>query len=121
MEGLNKRAGANDTAVGKCAKYVRLALEDGGMETWGKAKADQRPGSAKDYGPFLLHKGFKEVSAGNYQKGDISVIESFTNNPHGHIAMWNGENWVSDFVQTDFWAGNDYRVKEPNYKIYRWE
>ncbi|WP_157926234.1 hypothetical protein [Tenacibaculum maritimum] len=49
----------------------------GGMEIWCKAKADQRPGSAKDYGPFLLHKGFKEVSAGNYQKGDISVIESY--------------------------------------------
>ncbi|WP_232657337.1 glycoside hydrolase family 104 protein, partial [Tenacibaculum maritimum] len=85
IEGLNKRAGDMVTSVGKCAKYVRWALEAGGMETWGKAKADQRPGSAKDYGPFLLHKGFKEVSAGNYQKGDISVIESFTNNPHGHI------------------------------------
>ncbi|WP_029489619.1 hypothetical protein [Aquimarina agarivorans] len=112
---MNKRAGAMDTSVGYCAKYVRLALEDGGMNT------DGRPVSAKDYGPFLLKKGFKEVPDGNYQIGDIAVIESFTNNPHGHIEMYNGENWVSDFVQRTFYPGRSYRNAKPNYKIYRWE
>ncbi|MFL0081176.1 hypothetical protein, partial [Tenacibaculum maritimum] len=64
----------------------------GGMETWGKAKADQRPGSAKDYGSFLLHKGFIEVSNGDYRKGDIVVIESFSGHKAGHIQMYNGKN-----------------------------
>ena len=35
IERLNKRAGDMVTSVGKCAKYVRWALEAGGMETWG--------------------------------------------------------------------------------------
>ncbi|MCR1024162.1 glycoside hydrolase family 104 protein [Cellulophaga baltica] len=122
IERLNKRAGANDTSVWKCAKYVRWALEAGGMKTWGVAKIDQRPNSAKDYGPFLLHKGFKEVPDGNYQIGDISVIQNLSaEKPHGHIAMWNGENWVSDFVQSTLYPGDAYRKAEPNYKIYRWE
>ena len=121
--GLNRRAGASDTSVGLCAKYVRLALEDGGMTTWGKTKADQRPGSAKDYGPFLLHKGFTEieVSNDNYQIGDIAVIESFPKNEHGHIEMYNGENWVSDFIQRTFYPGRAYRKAKPNFKIYRWK
>ena len=115
IEGLNKRAGAMDTSVGYCAKYVRWALESGGMNT------DGRPRSAKDYGPFLLKKGFKEVPRGDDKIGDIAVIESFTNNPHGHIEMFNGENWVSDFVQRTFYPGQSYRDAKPNYKIYRWE
>lgn len=122
IERLNKRAGDMTTSVWKCAKYVRWALEAGGMKTWGTAKIDQRPNSAKDYGPFLLHKGFKEVPKGNYQKGDISVIQNLSAaKPHGHIAMWNGENWVSDFVQNTLYPGQAYRDAEPSYKIYRWE
>ncbi|CAA0145416.1 putative enzyme [Tenacibaculum maritimum] len=119
--GLNKRAAAVELPIGKCAKYVRLALEDGGMSTNG------RPNAAADYVSFLPKKGFKEVQVfdDNYQKGDIAVFERFQGvkkyHKYGHIQIYNGEKWVSDFFQTDFWAGNDYRVKEPNYKIYRWE
>ncbi|UII28980.1 glycoside hydrolase family 104 protein [Fulvivirga maritima] len=115
IERLNKRAGAIDVAVGYCAKYVRLALEAGGMSTAG------RPLSAKDYGPFLLKKGFVEVPIGDDKIGDIVVMESFKNNPDGHIQMYNGENWVSDFVQRTFYPGESYRNAQPKYKIYRWE
>ncbi|MFC5045928.1 hypothetical protein ACFSTE_20415 [Aquimarina hainanensis] len=115
IKGLNKRASAMDVAVGYCAKYVRWALEAGGMSTLG------RPLSAKDYGPFLLKKGFVEISDGDYEIGDIAVMESFKGNPDGHIQMYNGENWVSDFIQRTFYPGNSYRKAKPNYKIYRWK
>ncbi|CAA0232871.1 conserved hypothetical protein [Tenacibaculum maritimum] len=118
---LNKRAGANDTAVGKCAKYVRWALENGGMKTWGATEIEQRPNYACNYEPFLLHKGFIEVSNGDYKKGDIVVIESFSGHKAGHIQMYNGKNWVSDFIQNYFYPGRAYRKAEPNYKTYRWE
>ncbi|CAA0232380.1 glycoside hydrolase family 104 protein [Tenacibaculum maritimum] len=121
IEGLNKRAGANDTAVGYCAKYVRWALENGGMKTWGATEIEQRPNYACNYGPFLLHKGFIEVSNGDYKKGDIVVIESFSGHKAVHIQMYNGKNWVSDFIQNYFYPGRDYRKAEPNYKTYRWE
>ena len=34
-----------------------------------------------------------------YEKGDISVTENNDNHTYGHIAMWNGTKWISDFVQ----------------------
>ncbi|CAA0182187.1 artefact or hypothetical protein (fragment) [Tenacibaculum maritimum] len=40
----------------------------GGMETWGKAKADQRPGSAKDYGHFYYIKVSKRSLQGIIKK-----------------------------------------------------
>jgi len=121
LVGLNRKASGTyrKSLIGRCAKYVRLALEDGGMKT------DGRPVSAKDYGPFLLKKGFKEISGGNDKPGDIVVFEGFkgpkSNHPDGHIQMYNGNDWVSDFIQTGFWAGSDYREVEPNHKYYRWE
>ncbi|WP_226294207.1 glycoside hydrolase family 24 protein [Aquimarina algicola] len=121
LEGLNKRAGAMDIAVGYCAKYVRWALEDGGMKTWGPNEIEQRPNYACNYGPFLLHKGFVEVSNEDYKKGDIVVIESFSGHKAGHIQIYNGENWVSDFIQNYFYPGRAYRKAKPNYKTYRWE
>ena len=116
LVGLHKRAGANDTSVGYCARYVRWALVDGGI----KGAANGGP-HALNFGPFLTGFGFKEVPNGNYQIGDIAVIESFTGNPYGHVHMWNGDNWVSDFVQNQFYPGKDYRRIKPNYKTYRWE
>jgi hypothetical protein len=43
-------------SIGKCAKYVRLALEAAGIVTTG------RPSAAGNYGPFLQQKGFNPVS-----------------------------------------------------------
>jgi RHS repeat-associated protein len=111
---------AKSKPIGYCAKYVRLALEGGGMNT------DGRPGSAKDYDKFLTKKGFYRVSSTNYEpiKGDIVVMKSFTydgkSHPHGHIQMYNGTQWVSDFKQKDFWPGSGYRSYKPDYKIFRW-
>ena len=49
--------------------------------------------------------------------------------PAGHIQIYNGEKWVSDFVQRRFWPStayeNDYKKRkeekrEVNFKIFRW-
>ncbi|WP_407269045.1 hypothetical protein [Tenacibaculum maritimum] len=86
-----------------------------------------RPNAAADYVSFLPKKGFKEVQVfdDNYQKGDIAVFERFQGvkkyHKYGHIQIYNGENWVSDFVQKTLYPENAYRKAKPNYKIYRWE
>jgi uncharacterized Zn-binding protein involved in type VI secretion len=101
---------------GKCAKYVRQAMEAGGMDTTG------RPVSAKNYGPFLDKKGFAKVPAENYvpQKGDVVVIQPYKGgSEHGHIAMYDGQQWVSDFKQKDMWGGSGYRNNKPPHQIYR--
>lgn len=109
-------AHAQTGATGKCATYIRQALEAGGIDTTG------RPVSAKDYGPFLTLKGFKRVEIKGYQpvSGDIVVIQSYTGgSPHGHIAMFTGVQWVSDFKQRDMWGGPGYRKNAPSYEVFR--
>jgi hypothetical protein len=84
---------------GRCAYACRKAFEAGGMDTTG------RPGSAKDYGPFLLKKGAQVVPSGDgyeAQKGDVAVFDAKDAHPDGHIQIFTGSQWVSDFRQNYF-------------------
>ena len=65
-------AHANASSHGKCATYVRQALEAGELSTAG------HPVDAKNYGPFLQMQGFSKVSMQGYfpQKGDVVVIQN---------------------------------------------
>ena len=42
--------------------------------------------------------GFHEISEGNPQKGDICVTNRRSDRPSGHIAIYDGSNWISDCV-----------------------
>lgn len=108
------RAHAHSTSQGQCARAVREALEAGGLCT------DGRPGSAKDYDSFLPSLGFYEVDPNNYipQAGDIVVHEAKEGHEHGHIAMYDGSDWISDFIQRDMFGGSAYR-NDPDYPIWR--
>lgn len=109
-------------AKGQCAKYVRLALEAGGLNTAG------HPVPAWQYSTFLPKLGFTPVNTTNYMKGDIAVMEGYpgatadpkTGIAYGHIQMFSGTQWISDFKQRDFWPGGGYRKNEPAFEIYRW-
>ncbi len=51
--------------------------------------------------------------------GDIAVFQSYPGGSiHGHIQMYNGSQWVSDFKQSKFWANNGYE-KAADYEIFR--
>ena len=106
---------AMQTSSGYCARHVRQALEAGGLST------GNRPGSACDYDTYLTTIGFGIVNSYNYipQVGDIVVHEATDGHSHGHIAMYNGVCWISDFVQSDMYGGSAYR-NNPNYTILRW-
>jgi hypothetical protein len=107
---LIAHAGAHSTQ--RCAASTREAIEAGGVSL-----ARQR--SAKDYGSSLLAAGFREVSTSLYLKGDVVVIEGFDVHPDGHMAMYDGSKWVSDFVQSGLYPGPVYRERKPGYKVYR--
>jgi type VI secretion system secreted protein VgrG len=115
-------AQARGGSIGKCAAYVRRAIQAGGIKL-----RTPYPISAKDYGPYLKEYGFSSVMPRpnpDYipDKGDIVVIQSYSVlHPHGHIAMHNGSRWVSDFRQNgvDIWPGQGYRKYKPAYDIYR--
>ena len=109
----------------KCATEIRKALEAGGFDTSG------HPAAAKDYGDFLENHGFEEVDRNGYtpQKGDIGVVQPYPGgNTAGHIEMYDGDRWMSDFKQRNdidpgngIYPGGGYREYKPSYKIYRYD
>jgi len=116
---LNAHAHAD--SLGRCASYVRQAIAAGGIVIPRGPAVEL----AKNYGPVLRTRGFVEVSASDLitpRKGDIAVIQSYPGgNIAGHITMYNGQRWVSDFRQNDMWSGPGYRRNKPAYKVYRWQ
>ena len=84
----------------QCAKYVRIALEQIGINT------STRPNSACRYYEHLIYWGFEEVyygllSAykGGYQNGDIVVTAGLKQKSvHGHIQIYCDGKWYSDRV-----------------------
>lgn len=113
---LQDKAEAN--SLGKCARHVRLALQAGGI------RLSTFPGHAKDYGPILRRVGFSEIKVENpatykFMKGDIVVIQPYPKGKYGHIAGYDGKQWISDFKQRDFWSGPHYRKHKPSHAFYR--
>jgi len=97
---------ASGKSLHQCAKYVRQAIEAGGISTAG------RPVSACKYKNFLPTIGFNLIgqirgkidqakwSNKNARPGDIAVMN---HGEHGHICMWSGKQWISDFRQNNMW------------------
>lgn len=110
-------AKAHKVSQGKCARYVREAIEAGSVTI-----SLPRPLYAKDYGPKLAEIGFSKLDAKDYipQKGDVVVIQPPTGQSAGHIQMYNGTTWVSDFIQGEgIYPGPAYRKEKVAYEIYR--
>lgn len=112
----------------RCAHYVKVALIQGGLSS-----RNSGINSAKDYGPWLLENNFQVVDdavavhAGNVysisgqQTGDVVIIQAAPGHSDGHMAMFNGTKWVSDFVQEKgFYPGQAYRNNNIAYKLYRY-
>jgi hypothetical protein len=110
-----------EKSVGSCARYVRLAMESGGANT------DGRPNSARYYAPTLERIGYTKIDPipEDYQIGDIMVFDPPYPEKciHGHIQMWDGEKWGSDFRQmaNDFWPGSGYRKEKPKHEFFRYK
>nr|WP_294055412.1 hypothetical protein [Prevotella sp. CAG:386] len=51
------------------------------------------------------------------EKGDIVVFPITWKHPLGHIAIWNGKQWVSDYKQKSIYIDEDYKGVE--YIVYR--
>lgn len=115
---------------GECAKYVKLALIHGGASIENSAIR-----SAKDYGPWLIENGFTPVASAEIKKegnsysilgqqaGDIVIVEDVKNTRHihGHMALFDGTYWVSDYVQLrGFYPAQVYRDQQTPFVLYRY-
>ena len=107
-----------------CAKHVRQALERGGLDTTG------HPVNAYDYTKWLPTNGWTELGVlrsqsavdeftkGGLKPGDIAVYKNPTKQmAPGHICMWTGHRWLSDFKQRGL---NVYRQFPDAIHIYRY-
>jgi len=92
------RKHAKKKSIGYCAKYVANALEYAGL------KFQRQPSAYMYHTRGILSKaGFGLVSKGmkgyTPEPGDVCVIDRFNSHEHGHICIYDGRNWISDFVQ----------------------
>lgn len=94
-----------------CAASVRQAMEAAGIETADRPSS----GDAGDYGPFLLRHGAQVISTESYEPkaGDIAVFDRTGDHPSGHIQVFDGQQWVSDFVQHTFSPYRDQQSTPP--------
>ena len=105
---------AHKTSTHYCAAYVAKALKAGGFQF--KAQ-----GSAYMYRTkgVLVGMGYVEIpKPKEFKKGDITVTDRNKAHPHGHIAMWSGKKWISDFVQN---SEKVYRNDQPPVYYYTYK
>ncbi len=104
---------------GKCALYVRQAINAGGIyHLSGHATEYYDTDKLSKYG-FTKIGSDLDLNSVSLKKGDIATFSSVKGHPYGHIAMWNGKQWVSDFKQKSFWVATQYSI-DKKYAIYRW-
>ncbi|MBP2836098.1 pesticin C-terminus-like muramidase [Dickeya parazeae] len=122
---------AKKKSIGYCARAVVDAIQAGGTKI-------ERAPAAKDLGSKLIAAGFspifsmprpsREYDRSKLLPGDVVILEGFKqdikagikkDHPFGHAAMYDGSKWISDFTQSGFYPGPDYRVALPGYTIYR--
>ena len=85
---------ASKKSTGYCARHVRLALKAGGINDSG------HPAAATDYLHYLPKRGFARIPNGSQlQPGDICIQPAGGPHIYGHICMFTGRAWVSDFIQ----------------------
>ena len=111
-------AHGRDKSIHCCAWYTMRALQAGGCP------AIILP--AQWYRYFMPLVRFEEIEVAGYtpQAGDIVVFERPKGRSWkkisqwwGHVAMYNGEQWISDFKQKRM---NPYKTNVP-YRIYRYK
>lgn len=104
---------AEKRSVGLCAMYVRKAIRAGGIPLY-------QGGDAWTYKYLLPLLMFEEVDKEAPRRvGDIVVFQPIGGRRYGHIALWNGKQWVSDFKQRSIIVHSDYRGEGCEYAIFR--
>ena len=104
---------AEKKSVGMCALYVRKAIIAGGIPLY-------VGGDAWSYKYTLPILNFHQVGKKSEREvGDIVVFQPIGGRKFGHIAIWNGSQWVSDFKQRNLIVHSDYLKEGCEYAIFR--
>lgn len=123
-----------EKSKGKCAEHVRMGLVAGDLKGKIKNMFGGRLGHAYEYLTNLPKLGFNAVFRGTSlkgftpMKGDVAVFDRKTygqDKPneggwvYGHVCVWTGSNWVSDFIQASVYPHSRYSAKGLPFTVFR--
>lgn len=102
---------AKPKSTGYAAKHIYAALIHAGY------KFDQ-PSRASDYAVSVLPEiGFSKLTKGERPKaGDITVFTGTRDDKNGHVQIYDGVDWISDYVQPTW---SPYTRSIPSYSQWR--
>jgi hypothetical protein len=106
--------GAFFMSINLCAMFVRRAIERSHKKITRRKLNLIQQRCAFDYGISLLHSGFKEVQE-PLEIGDIAIYQVTSSSPYGHIQIFTGTSWVSDFRQPSKFPDETYVEAVPVY------
>lgn len=106
-----------------CAAFVCDAI-DAGLSPGVKM---DRVNLAKDFGEALMDVGFAPIAFGNVadgfnpSKGDVMLLDTYPGQRWGagHMMMFNGSIWVSDYKQTAMYTGTGFQQYNVGFMVYR--
>ena len=103
-------------SIGWCAKYVRTALQQAGYKF-----SPQKSAYMYHTNGILKAAGYTVIASGSLggytpQVGDIVIWHRTSRTPHGHMQIYDGKNWISDYRQRSFYP---YQSQRTNFVIYR--
>ena len=98
---------ASATSKGQWGKYVGEAL----IEAEFNIRNYKRDAYLFYYDKLLINAGFSIIGNGKnipiFLPGDIMVNLNTTKHKYGHICMYNGTYWISDFFQKTIYTYSD--------------
>ena len=107
---LNSRA--LERSKKRCGLYVGIAIQGGGLKIPIQ--------NVFNYKNVLPNFGFREVGITDYspKKGDVVVFDRNSYHIWGHVAMYNGNQWVSDFKQGYIGINQNYPNAGSGFIVY---
>lgn len=109
---MDDTGGKNKKSLHLCAHYCSNGLDAAGAT--GKTHTNY----ARNMGSILMGLGAVPVIEAYYtpKKADFVVFDGTFTHPIGHVAVFDGEHWVSDFKQQHM---SPYSTDVPTHTIYR--
>ena len=112
---------ANNDSTNASAYYVRQAFERAFKKVTGRTFHMQQAPAAADYEPGLLKADFRIINidkGSKFKVGDVVIYQVTSTSPWGHIAVWTGEIWVSDYRQRSIHPDSSYINAIPRFYRY---
>ena len=123
LKQMNDGTHGSTTSGHNCAQAVKNGLTAGGLN------GNSLHNGPQNYGPGLQSMGFNPIpytGSQNLLPGDVMIFQPWPGKPggSGHIQVWNGSQWVSDFMQPNMsngypGPGSIYQKNGSTFQLYR--